>query len=111
MALSSLVLLFNHIVLPPDLPCQGDKRDETLQKTIVQRLIHACQTLENAVDQEHAETWASVSRTLVSFNILNDGHLEKNSMVKAFESIKHEKPLVLYIVEQNAALIIRRNTR
>ena len=110
--MSSLSSIFNHLVLPPKLPGQADPNSATIENGILLRFIHACNTLRNITRSESAEIWESMRRLLHACLRLNaGGRLEKASMLLEFEKIKPNDTLILYVVEQNAALLVRRNVR
>lgn len=103
--------LFNHLVLPPKLPGQQDTDTERINESILTRLIHACNTLGKLPGQEFAEAWASICHSLRLCLHLHQGRLEKRSMLYEFCRLQPNHLLILHIVEQNAALLIRRQVR
>ncbi|KAF8867182.1 hypothetical protein BDZ45DRAFT_609382 [Acephala macrosclerotiorum] len=99
--------VFNHLVLPPKLPGQRDIDIESIEQNILTRLIRACDILGKFIDQQFAETWASLRHSLrVCLNI-NPGRLEKASLLQEFRNLQRNDLLILHVVEQNAALLIR----
>ncbi|PQE19066.1 p-loop containing nucleoside triphosphate hydrolase protein [Rutstroemia sp. NJR-2017a BBW] len=107
--LALLEAVFNHLVLPPKLPERQDTDIESIQQSILSRLIQACGTLEQSTGNEFRDTWASLRRSLRVCRDTNLGHLEIVSMLKAFADLEENNILILHVVEQNAALLIRRN--
>jgi len=112
--LATMALLesvFNHFVLPPKLPGYRDIDSEGIERSILTRLICACDTLGNSTGSNFRDTWASVRYSLrVCLNI-NLGHLEKASVLKEFCNLQRNGLLILHVVEQNAALLVRRHTK
>jgi hypothetical protein len=106
-----LEAVFNHLVLPPKLPERQDTDIESIQQSILSRLIRACETLEQSTGNEFRDTWTSVRRSLLVCRDTNLGHLEKVSMLTAFADLGANDILILHVVEQNAALLIRRNIK
>jgi hypothetical protein len=106
-----LELVFNHLVLPPKLPGQQDIDIEGIETSILNRLIHACDTIDKLTSQKFAETWDSVRHSLRLCLKLNPGRLEKASMLQEFSNLQQKDLLILHVVEQNAALLIRRHIR
>jgi len=100
--------LFNHLVLPPKLPGQQDTDIERINENILTRLIHACNTLRKLTGQEFADTWASISHSLRICLYLHQRRLEKRSIIHEFCNLQRNHVLILNIVEQNAALLVRR---
>ncbi|TGO44474.1 hypothetical protein BCON_0512g00030 [Botryotinia convoluta] len=101
--------VFNHLVLPPKLPEHQDIDLESIEQDILLRLIHACGTMCNFTHQPFGETWTSVCNSLrICLNVNRDG-LDKASMLQEFCNLQRNVILILYVVEQNAALLVRRH--
>ena len=103
--------LFNHLVLPPKLPGQQDPDIERTKDNILTRLIHSCNTLGKHTGQEFVDTWASIRHSLRLCLHLNQGRLEKQSILYEFCHLQPNHLLILHVVEQNAALLVRRHVR
>ena len=103
--------VFNHLVLPPKLPGQLDIDTEGIEHSILTRLIRACDTLYRLTGQEFAETWTSIRCSLTICLNITKGHLKKASMLQEFCRLQPKDLLILHVVEQNAALLIRRHVR
>jgi hypothetical protein len=105
--------LFNHLVLPPKLPGQQDTDTERINENILTRLIHSCDTLGKLAGQEFADAWASIRHSLRLCLHLHhhQGRLEKKSMLYEFRHLQINHLLILHIVEQNVALLVRRHVR
>ncbi|KAG4430699.1 hypothetical protein IFR05_013818 [Cadophora sp. M221] len=101
--------VFNHLVLPPKLPGHRDIDFEGIEQNILTRLIRACDTLGKFTGQPFRETWASVRYSLRICLNTNRGRLEKASMLQEFCNLQRNGLFILYVVEQNAALLIRRH--
>ncbi|MCJ1402282.1 hypothetical protein MMC11_005502 [Xylographa trunciseda] len=101
--------VFNHLVLPPKLPGHRDIDFEGIEQSILTRLIRACDTLGQFTGQPFRETWASVRYSLCMCLNVNPGRLEKASVLQEFSNLQRNGLLILYVVEQNAALLIRRH--
>jgi hypothetical protein len=109
--------VFNHLVLPPKLPdCQDG--DEELAKPdimewigteILTYLLTACATLREGTSEHLSEAWSSLESSLrVCEQVRTDG-IVKESLLREFRLIQSRDFLTLHLVEQNAALLIRRN--
>ncbi len=109
--MTMLESVFNHLVLPPKLPGQRDVDIEGIEHNILNRLIRACDTLGKLTGQEFAETWNSVGNSLRVCLNTNTGRLERASMLQEFSKLQLNDLLTLYVVEQNAVLLIRRQTK
>ncbi|KAF7944017.1 hypothetical protein EAE96_010427 [Botrytis aclada] len=94
--------IFNHLVLPPKLPARQDTDIEAIQQSIMTRLVDACVTLESFTG-----LFSSVCHSLHLSLDVNIGHLEKKSILQAFCNLQPHDILILHVVEQNAALLVR----
>ena len=103
--------VFNHLVLPPKLPGQRDIDIEGIERNILNRLIRACDTLGKLTGPEFTETWTSVGYSLRVCLNTNTGRLERVSMLREFCKLQRSDLITLFVVEQNAALLIRRHTK
>lgn len=101
--------VFNHVVLPPRLPGQLDTDIEGIEESVLTRLIRACDTLGKFASQDYAETWTRLRHSLRICLNLNRGRLEKASLMENFRCLQPKDILILFVVEQNAALLIRRH--
>ncbi|KUI72508.1 hypothetical protein VM1G_07810 [Cytospora mali] len=108
--MSLLEGVFNHLVLPPKLPGRQDPHLEDESQDFIKRLIKAVDTMSTVANnvQDLAETLNSVRQSLRLCSLLNRGRLDKDTLISAFQDLGSEQ-LVLYVVEQNAAVLIRRN--
>lgn len=99
-------------MLPPKLPGQQDADIQQVSNDILKRLIKATATLGKLASQKQAPTWRAFDRSLRCCQFLHaSGRLEKQSLISAFQNLKHYGSLILHILEQNAALIIRPDVR
>jgi hypothetical protein len=104
--------VFNHLVLPPQLPGNQDTNIETTGDAILVRLIQATSTLSRLVSREQPSPWYAIRQYLRRCQHLHvNGRLEKQTLVSKFRNFNQEQPLLLHIAEQNAALIVRYNSR
>lgn len=109
--MSLLEGVFNHLVLPPKLPGRQDPDLENESQDFIKRLIKAVEMLGyTTTNARMSNTLASVRKSLYLSGVLNRGRLDKDALISAFRMLEEEQ-LVLHVVEQNAALLIRRNKR
>jgi len=110
--MASLANVFNHLVLPPGLPGQQDADIEYISNDVLDRLIRATVTLGRLASWEQASVWHAVRQSLHRCQTLHArGRLEKQSLISEFRHLEHGQPIILHIIEQNAALIIRLDIR
>ncbi|KAI5921758.1 hypothetical protein F4810DRAFT_712186 [Camillea tinctor] len=102
--------VFNHLVLPPQIPGEPDKDPETVSHDILVRFIHACRNFVDAgVGEPWTEAFQSLQSSLRTCLVLNRCQLEKEVVLDHLRQLDSNTTLVLHIVEQNAAIIIRTN--
>ncbi|KAL1869170.1 hypothetical protein Daus18300_005707 [Diaporthe australafricana] len=101
--------VFNHLVLPPKLPGGQDPHLDDEAQEFVVRLVTAIETLDKATDKLYTEPLSSLRRSLTLSGRLNRGSLDRDTLSAAFQDLGSD-PLILYVVEQNAALIIRQSS-
>lgn len=103
--------VFNHLVLPPKIPGRQDTDIEGIEQRILIRLKQACNTLNEFAGQDLQKTWASIDESLCACINVGRCRYEKTSILKAFRHLQPKHFLVLYMVEQNAALFLRHHVR
>jgi hypothetical protein len=110
--MASLAHVFNHLVLPAKLPGQQDAELELINNAVILRLIQATSTLGKLAGQEQASTWQNLRQSLRRCHSLHaSGRLEHRALISEFQKLKRDEHIFLYITEQNAALIVRRDVR
>jgi hypothetical protein len=106
--MASFKEVFNHLVLPPQLPGKQDADIESTGNAIFLRLIQASSTLCRLAGQEKTSPWYELRQYIRRCQSLHaHGRLEKLSLVTEFRNFNNQRPLLLHIAEQNAALIVR----
>jgi hypothetical protein len=106
-----LELLFNHIVLPPRLPGKQDSQTEDIEHGLITRVLLASRTVRNLVHIDYRDGWGSVHRSLQACKAANIGsRLDKKSLLTELRGLQSEDILILHIVQQNAGLLIRRQS-
>lgn len=101
----------NHLVLPPKLPDEQDPDIEVVEDEILSRLRVACNKLAHIEDRRVTNIWSPIGRSLQLCYNLNQGRLERKTLSVAFSGLEPEIPLILYVVKQNAAVVVRRDVR
>ena len=103
--------LFNHLALPPNLPRSADQDLHTIENDLVKRMIRAANGLLALDIKETSETWKMIQQALVIYRRLNTGRLDRESLQEVFASISEHEIVILHVVAQNAAIVIRNDTR
>jgi len=100
--------LVNHLTLPPSIPSKQYNDLDTLSDNITDRLIDACQPFLAAEDPAVSTAFTSLLKTLADSRIQNVGRLDKDLLLNRLAGLESGEMVVLYIVKQNAAMIIQR---
>ncbi|KAJ3570319.1 hypothetical protein NPX13_g5768 [Xylaria arbuscula] len=107
--LAVLGSVFNHLVLPLEVPGVQDSNEDAVSQEIIMRMINATNT---ALGLSCAAPWEgsyeSLRDSLRVCNQLNRGGLERESLLKHFQELNSGRMLILYLNEQNAGLLIHR---
>ncbi|KAI0444448.1 hypothetical protein F4803DRAFT_249140 [Xylaria telfairii] len=108
--LDLLSSVFNHLVLPPKIPGAQDTNINAVSRDILTRMIHATDTAINITSYgPWRGTYQNLQDSLRACLELNRGHLEKGCLLKHLQELDLGKVLILYLNEQNAGLLIRRD--
>jgi hypothetical protein len=113
MAMSSpgfLESLFNHVALPPRLPGRLESEIDEIDDALTDRLLGSIRTFASRLPESHFSTVLQcLHRSLrISKGVNAGGKLTKNSLLAAMKELKGEEMIIIYIMEQNAALLLRR---
>ena len=104
---SLLESVFNHVVLPPKLPGCRDPNDQAVGDNLQTRLLGACEALRALPGQRAHRCWRFVRQQLLICLDLHRCRFDRASIRRAFSSLSVDCPVVLYIEEQNCAILVR----
>ncbi|KAI1264019.1 hypothetical protein F5Y18DRAFT_437210 [Xylariaceae sp. FL1019] len=102
--------VFNHLVLPPQVPGGQDWDVEAISQDVLKRVIRACETIDAVIDSPWSEAFQSLRASFHACFSLNSGRLERSTMLEHFSQLDQTHMLILHVVEQNSALLVRRDT-
>ncbi|KAL1889974.1 hypothetical protein Sste5346_008553 [Sporothrix stenoceras] len=105
--LASLQKVFNHVVLPQQLPPGQDEGLEEIGYDIMRRVRHACGQLKATLGDDLLDTWIMVEDGISAFSNTIGSYQSTSSFLNAFQHLKKENNVLpLYLEEQNAALLM-----
>lgn len=105
--MSLIECVFNHLVLPPKVPGSHDARYDNVLSDLVGRLLDGIDNLVPHLPAGQKPAIAILRDSLVASGDINAGGLlDRATLIKAFATIK-ERPLILYMEPQNAALVVK----
>lgn len=107
--MEDLNAIFHHVVLPPTLPFSQEADSCALGKRLLERLVQACGTLGNIPGlNPHSAACNELVTVLNLWSGVYGEHVDKELYLEALQSIvaTENQVLALYIVEQNAALLV-----
>ncbi|KAH9885947.1 hypothetical protein F4778DRAFT_798742 [Xylariomycetidae sp. FL2044] len=100
--------VFNHLVLPPQTPGEPDPDIDAVSHNVLTRIIRACEGATALVDPSWSETFRGLQVSSETCLALNAGRLERSTLIEHFRKLRLNHVLILYVVEQNVALLVRR---
>ncbi|KAF3060564.1 hypothetical protein CFAM422_011134 [Trichoderma lentiforme] len=100
--------IIDHAVLPPKLPGEREDNYQEISDEILKRLVRACEAAKSLASPPFADAFQSLSESLQAAMNLNRGQLERETLIKHFSQLQPNTVLICYVVEQNAAVLIRR---
>ncbi|KAI2636101.1 hypothetical protein GGS21DRAFT_543015 [Xylaria nigripes] len=103
-----LEAVFNHLVLPPQVPGHQDPNIEAISQDVLARFISACDGVIPLVGPPWSTAYQSLCVSLKACRVLNSGRLEKSTIQTYLSQLQPNYMLILHVVEQNAALLVRR---
>ena len=109
---ASLERVFNHLVLPPQLPSKQDDSIEKIGYSIMRRIRRACEALTLITTDQFVDGCAAIDAGLSSMS-QNDGTYRTiSSLLDSFQLLRDEDRVVpFYIAEQNAGLLMYSRTK
>ena len=102
--------LYNHLVLPPQLPHRQDANLSEIEKTLTDRLLDSIKYLRDLPNNDLSSTWNSVGRGLQATKSIHaGGHVDRTALARELNDLGESDFLVVYVRSQNCALYIRRS--
>jgi hypothetical protein len=104
--------LFNHTALPPRLPGKLESSIDQIDDHLVARLLSAIKPFTTCQPDSHfLTTLQCLQRSLnIARRVNAGGKLTKDSLLEAMRELKGVEMVIIYVMEQNAALLLRRET-
>ncbi|CAK7197855.1 hypothetical protein SEUCBS139899_000505 [Sporothrix eucalyptigena] len=107
----SLERVFNHLVLPPQLPSGQDEGLDKIGHDILRRVRRACGQLNVVTNKRFENAWKTVNAGIAMFQKTDENSRPVPTLLEAFKRLENEGNVVaLYIEEQNAGLLMYRHT-
>lgn len=102
--------LYNHLVLPSQLPHREDDNTPEIENELVQRLVDSARHMRDLPKNELRATWDTIYRCLqVTKNVNAGGRLDRSVLVRELRLLGRKEFLVVHVRAQNCALFIRRS--
>lgn len=102
--------VFNHLVMPPHLPGRQDTDIEAISRNVLMRIIRACEAVDALASPPWSEAFQSLLASLNACFALNQGRLDRSTMLEHFHDLQPNHMLILHVVQQNAALLVQRES-
>jgi hypothetical protein len=102
-----LLQQYHHIVLPRQVPGKEDWNLHQVESELLSRFIRAIKTLSAIVPSQHFSHVDAARVALSRCEELHvDGNIDRNQMVTKLNQLEEGHTLLLFVTEQNAALLI-----
>ncbi|KAJ9648167.1 hypothetical protein H2199_001945 [Coniosporium tulheliwenetii] len=103
--------LFNHVALPPRLPGKQDTRIEQIEQALTVRISDASRALGDFTNEKFRDQWNCIRRSLQACKTVNaGGKVSKTSLLAELRGLERRDLLIVHVTEQNAGLLVRRDT-
>ncbi|KAF3192372.1 hypothetical protein TWF225_000621 [Orbilia oligospora] len=108
----ALESIFNHIVLPAQLPGKEDHDVNAISSDLLNVLSTATREFRDLTYDRYYQEFSLVHQSLSSYRqVCIDGVLNKQVLLQQLRHLNLKEQLVLHVTKQNAALIVRRENR
>ncbi|KAL4920688.1 hypothetical protein BDW62DRAFT_198579 [Aspergillus aurantiobrunneus] len=108
---NTLLSIFNHVVLPPELPGESNPQGEPVDREMLRRLLDAVTIMKNKSQDDLFPVWQRIEDTLKASSLANEGGIcNKSALVRLFGKLSPENALLVRVREQNAGLLIRKES-
>ncbi|KAK6356074.1 hypothetical protein TWF718_000448 [Orbilia javanica] len=105
----ALEAVFNHIVLPAQLPGKEDTDVSAVSGDLLNIVATAIHEFRGLADDQYSQEFSLIHKSISSYQqVYIDGALSKQVLLRLFQHLDFGEQLVLQVTSQNAALIIRR---
>ncbi|KAJ4247759.1 hypothetical protein NW762_012967 [Fusarium torreyae] len=102
--------VYNHLVLPPQLPHRQDANLGEIENTLTDRLLESIKYMRDLPNNDLSSTWNSVGRGLQATKSIHaGGHVDRTALARELNDLGESDFLVVYVRSQNCALYIRRS--
>lgn len=114
MATSDVSLLravVNHVVLPPDVPGSIDRNLFEINRDLLRRLQNACSELQEQTKGEFQKELDLLHTSLDHCQSIHASqYLDSTLLQVAFRKLQDGETLIIYVIEQNAGLLVQHGT-
>ncbi|PYI00251.1 hypothetical protein BO78DRAFT_439495 [Aspergillus sclerotiicarbonarius CBS 121057] len=101
--------VFEHAALPPKLPGSHDENIDEVEVNLLERMLKATKTMKG-LDID-SSMWDNVKRSLRACKHIHvDGSIDKAQLTLSLRKLAPGNIVILHIMQQNAGLLIRRES-
>ncbi|CVK86307.1 uncharacterized protein FPRN_06247 [Fusarium proliferatum] len=102
--------LYNHLVLPPQLPQRQDANLDELEKALLSRFLVSVKHMRDLPGNDQSYVWSLIERGLrATQSIHAGGHVDRTALIRELNDFGGSDFLVVYVRSQNCALYVRRS--
>jgi hypothetical protein len=108
--LSLTEALYNHLVLPPQLPHRQDPNILEVEDDLLDRVLASAQCMRDLPGNELYSTWDAITRSIqAAKTISSNGNIDRLMLARELESLEEKDFLVVHVRRQNCAMFIYRS--
>lgn len=102
--------LYNHLVLPHQLPHRQDPNTTEIEGALLERAILSAQCMRDLPGNEHYSKWDAVTRSLQAVKTITPGgNVDRWMLAQELESLGQDDFLFVHVQSQNCALFVYRS--
>jgi hypothetical protein len=107
---SVLQLVFNHVVLPPNLPGQHDgSRTDEVNQSLVARVLDGLSTLMSTAEHDLTLLLKGMQKTVRMCQLVNQqGFVNKRILLQGWRKMDTGDASIVFVGQQNACILIQK---
>ncbi|KAL3476021.1 hypothetical protein BJX99DRAFT_258915 [Aspergillus californicus] len=107
---SVLQLVFNHVVLPPNLPGQSDgTRTDEVNEALVARMLRALSTLMSTAEHDLTLLLNVLKKAVRMCQLVNQqGFVNKSVLLRGWRDLDTDDASIVFVGQQNACILIQK---
>ncbi|KAH7122883.1 hypothetical protein EDB81DRAFT_861125 [Dactylonectria macrodidyma] len=102
--------LYNHLVLPPQLPHREDPNLIEIESALIERVLTSARYMRDTPEHPSRPTWEALGRSIQATKSIHfGGRVDRSVLARELSILGENDFLLVYVQCQNCALYIRRS--